>query len=477
MPATVIVNNMTVVHRSSSGTVMAFPDVCKTPSPAGPVPIPYPNVAMSSDTTSGASSVKADGNPIMIKSSTFGMSTGDEAGSALGVVSNKIKGKAYPKMYSFDVKADGENVFRLSDIMLQNGGSPTNTAPAAEMQPPLVALGGAAKDPEVPEVTRLSWSKAECACGDEVELSVKTKKLDGNLDLPVQARRVSPKGTLGLLAVPISGNQGKLKWLTRRGRHHDPVKVQGLQELLRGKTTTAKDLTIKAPGKIAKETVGPSKRYTPQYKKQMTPAGTQAWLPTGAMYELIVAYDIEVKKGELVVTRKMNFTLVGGARKPSRRLKQKWTREIEGIWDRQFKLHRTRCKRNDKCDCSPKNGCCTFNVRIRCAWGGGHGTVRLHGGTNDPKDWGGPKWWYSHDWWEGRAGVPATVRPHEFGHLLGMYDEYPEGACDPARKVTSAPSSVMSSGSRVYKRHIKEFHQWFEKKTKGVIGPSKLLKL
>jgi hypothetical protein len=28
------------------GMDFAFPDVCLTPSPAGPVPIPYPNIAM-----------------------------------------------------------------------------------------------------------------------------------------------------------------------------------------------------------------------------------------------------------------------------------------------------------------------------------------------------------------------------------------------------------------------------------------------
>src|SRR5688572_20709166 len=127
MPATVIVNNLTVVHKSSGGVLMTFPDVCKTPSPAGPIPLPYPNVAQSSDTADGSASVKMDGNPIMLKSSNFMMSTGDEAGSAMGVVSNKIKGKAYPKMYSFDVKVEGQNVFRLTDIMLANGGSPTNT--------------------------------------------------------------------------------------------------------------------------------------------------------------------------------------------------------------------------------------------------------------------------------------------------------------------------------------------------------------
>jgi hypothetical protein len=121
MPVTASVNSLTVVHKGSNGVTMTFPDVCKTPTPAGPIPIPYPNIAMSSNTADGSSTVKVDGNPIMIKSSNYSMSSGDEPGAAMGVMSNKIKGKAYPKMYSFDVKADGENVYRQFDIMLQNG--------------------------------------------------------------------------------------------------------------------------------------------------------------------------------------------------------------------------------------------------------------------------------------------------------------------------------------------------------------------
>src|SRR5215470_16944736 len=117
MPATVNVNLMSVVHKDSDGMSFCFPDVCKTPSPAGPVPIPYPNIAQSSDTADGSTTVKVDGNPIMLKSSNFQMSSGDEAGSAMGVVSNKIKGKAIPVNASFDVKADGKNVFRLTDPM------------------------------------------------------------------------------------------------------------------------------------------------------------------------------------------------------------------------------------------------------------------------------------------------------------------------------------------------------------------------
>lgn len=127
MGATVTVNSPnTVVHKKSGGQSPVFPDVCKTPSPGGPVPIPYPNVAKSSDASQTANTVKADGEKIMLKKSVFSTSTGDEAGSVGGVVSNCTKGKAKFITYSFDVKAEGQNVPRNTDMMKQNGGSSFN---------------------------------------------------------------------------------------------------------------------------------------------------------------------------------------------------------------------------------------------------------------------------------------------------------------------------------------------------------------
>lgn len=137
MPVTVGVNFLSVVHQSSNGTTIAFPDVCKTPSPAGPIPIPYPNIAMSSDTASGTKKVKCDGNPVCVKDSNFKMSTGDEAGSAGGIVSGKIKGKAEFVMSSFDVKFEGKGVCRAFDIMLHND---KNTPPFPVLQQPIVAV-------------------------------------------------------------------------------------------------------------------------------------------------------------------------------------------------------------------------------------------------------------------------------------------------------------------------------------------------
>jgi hypothetical protein len=145
MPATVNVNFRTVVHKDSGGICMGFPDVCKTPAPPAPfVPIPYPNIAKSQDTNMGSTTVKMDGNPVMLKGSIFAQSTGDEGGTAGGgMVSNTMKGKAEFMLYSFDVQVEGKGVCRLADIMGMNKmapGSPTNTPPFPLVQPPLVAL-------------------------------------------------------------------------------------------------------------------------------------------------------------------------------------------------------------------------------------------------------------------------------------------------------------------------------------------------
>jgi hypothetical protein len=56
----------------------------------------------------------------MTQDANYMMSTGDEAGSAMGVMSGKIKGKCEFMMYSFDVQFEGKNVCRLGDPLFHN---------------------------------------------------------------------------------------------------------------------------------------------------------------------------------------------------------------------------------------------------------------------------------------------------------------------------------------------------------------------
>ena len=145
MPVTVGVNFLTVVHKTSNGITIAFPDICLTPAPpAPPIPIPYPNIAMSQDTAQGSSSVMADGNPICLANSNFSRSTGDEAGTNKGVASGTNMGKAEFISYSFDVKVEGKGVARALDLMLHNN---KNTPPFPLIQPSLITV------PPMPETS------------------------------------------------------------------------------------------------------------------------------------------------------------------------------------------------------------------------------------------------------------------------------------------------------------------------------------
>lgn len=114
------------VMNTGGGQCFAFPDVCKTPTPAGPVPLPYPNIAQCSD-GSGSSKVKTEGSEILRKGDTIRMSSGDEAGAAMGVASSKIKGTAEIMTGMDRVKAEGKAVGYLTSSCDQNGGSMKNS--------------------------------------------------------------------------------------------------------------------------------------------------------------------------------------------------------------------------------------------------------------------------------------------------------------------------------------------------------------
>lgn len=68
------------------GMSLGFPDVCMTPSPAGPVPVPYPNVAMNAQAAPFAASVKVNMMNALNLASQIPLTSGDEAGSAHATV-------------------------------------------------------------------------------------------------------------------------------------------------------------------------------------------------------------------------------------------------------------------------------------------------------------------------------------------------------------------------------------------------------
>lgn len=142
----VFANGMEISSKSMSGkSICEFPDVCftspQTPATPPGVPIPYPNTAMASDTSSGSKSVVIQRQEIMLKNkSFFKKTTGDEAGSApkKGLMTTTTKGRAYFIAWSMDVKIEGENAVRHLDMTTHNHGCAnatglTPTVHAAQM--------------------------------------------------------------------------------------------------------------------------------------------------------------------------------------------------------------------------------------------------------------------------------------------------------------------------------------------------------
>jgi hypothetical protein len=122
MGLTVEINGLSLCHKGSSGISAAtIPDVCKTPTPGGPVPIPYPNIAKSADLANGTTTIHADsGNMCANYGSEFAVSLGDAPGSLGGVTSGTFIKEATWITYSFDVKLEGKGACRLTDKMFHN---------------------------------------------------------------------------------------------------------------------------------------------------------------------------------------------------------------------------------------------------------------------------------------------------------------------------------------------------------------------
>ncbi|MDD5204472.1 MAG: DUF4150 domain-containing protein [Desulfobacterales bacterium] len=104
------------------GMNLGFPDVCLTPSPVGPVPIPYPNMSMGPTTVAPttALTVLTDFMPSCNLMSMTATSVGDSTGVAMGVASGMIMGPTHNVIGSFTVLKQGVPAARMTTMTMQN---------------------------------------------------------------------------------------------------------------------------------------------------------------------------------------------------------------------------------------------------------------------------------------------------------------------------------------------------------------------
>ena len=135
-----------------------------------------------------------------------------------------------------------------------------------------------------------------------------------------------------------------------------------------------------------------------------------------------------------------------------------WLAEIHQIWDDKFYLKHKDCK-------SGNDACCRWRLRFTVRWTQAEGDLQIYAVS-------APDWERSDcvDWYlsENRQGVAA----HECGHLLGAFDEYAEGAVDPATNIVD-DSSIMGNDLTVaLSRHLDNVRDEVGKIINAAIGRS-----
>jgi len=103
-----------------AGMDLGFPDVCLTPYVGGVIPVPYPDIAMTSTSAPAAYNVLVDCMPTINQLSMGLMSNGDEAGIAGGILSHLIDGQTTYMVGCFTILVDGVPAQRLTSVTGQN---------------------------------------------------------------------------------------------------------------------------------------------------------------------------------------------------------------------------------------------------------------------------------------------------------------------------------------------------------------------
>jgi len=111
------------MNTQMGGMHFAMPDVCLTPTPVGPIPIPYPNIAIGMTAIPPTASLKVltVAMPTHNMMTTVPMSNGDNAGVNMGVMSGMVMGPTRHMIGSFTTLVGGMPCTKMTSMSGQNG--------------------------------------------------------------------------------------------------------------------------------------------------------------------------------------------------------------------------------------------------------------------------------------------------------------------------------------------------------------------
>lgn len=154
---------------------------------------------------------------------------------------------------------------------------------------------------------------------------------------------------------------------------------------------------------------------------------------------------------------------------------------IETVWNNGFNnksMHRVNCQRGDSCDC--RFDCCKVDFRadVNFVTSGHHFLLKVVGQPN-PAVPSVMSWVrYNDSEWAYPPVAPTSCYPHEFGHMIGQFDEYVSSCSDPAAAGTqyrqpqpppAAELNLMSTSGniRLLNRHYRHMLAYLNQSSGG----------
>ncbi|NOQ15152.1 MAG: hypothetical protein GQ583_11840 [Methyloprofundus sp.] len=155
-------------------------------------------------------------------------------------------------------------------------------------------------------------------------------------------------------------------------------------------------------------------------------------------------FDIELKKQVILLNVAINLIPAPGvSRVELSQTKSIWKKAIENTWSNQYAIK--------------TNTGAIYPILITVSFRAlsfHHSVIVRPGkGSSDELNW--------------NVRDSQQTVAHEFGHMLGAFDEYLHGANDPANPIIDS-SSIMSSlpkSGKIYARHFHKIQAWFLTKT------------